>query len=113
MFVVDVTGGDAGRDLTFELRRHGISADRAFDARSMKAQMKVADRSGARLALLVGDDELESGTVTLRDLRSRGGQTTLPRADVVTKVAAQTGRGGRTLGPVDKSRPHRVIQPVS
>ena len=87
VFVVDVTGGDAGRDLTFELRRNGISADRAFDARSMKAQMKVADRSGARLALLVGDDELESGTVTLRDLRSGGGQTALPRDEVVIDVA--------------------------
>jgi transposase-like protein len=95
VFVVDVTGGDAGRDLTFELRRHGISADRAFDARSMKAQMKVADRSGARLALLVGDDELEAGTVTLRDLRSGEGQTEVPRAEVVAKVTAQLAEGGK------------------
>ena len=87
VFVVDVAGGGAGRDLTFELRRNGISADRAFDARSMKAQMKVADRSGARLALLVGDDELAAGTVTLRDLRSEVGQMAVPRADVVAEVA--------------------------
>ena len=93
VFVVDVTGGDAGRDLTFELRRSGISADRAFDARSMKAQMKVADRSGARLALLVGEDELASGTVTLRDLRSAGGQVALARADVVDEVAARLSEG--------------------
>ena len=89
VFVVDVSGGDAGRDLTFELRRNGISADRAFDARSMKAQMKVADRSGARLALLVGEDELASGVVTMRNLRSGGDQTALPRADVVVEVAAK------------------------
>ena len=89
IFVVDVSGGDAGRDLTFELRRSGVSADRAFDARSMKAQMKVADRSGARLALLVGEDELAAGVVTMRDLRSGGGQTALPRADVVAEVAAK------------------------
>ncbi|MCQ3811165.1 MAG: histidine--tRNA ligase [Acidimicrobiia bacterium] len=89
VFVVDVTGGDAGRDLTFELRRSGISSDRAFDARSMKAQMKVADRSGARFALLVGDDELESGTVTLRDLRSGGDQIAVHRTDVVAEVAAR------------------------
>ncbi len=87
VFVVDVTGGDVGRDLTFELRRNGISADRAFDARSMKAQMKVADRSGARLALLVGEDELTAGTVTMRNLRSGDGQTTLPRTDAVAEVA--------------------------
>ena len=93
VFVVDVTGGDVGRDLTFELRRAGISADRAFDARSMKAQMKVADRSGAQLALLVGDDELESDTVTLRDLRSGGGQTALARADVVAEVGEKLAKG--------------------
>lgn len=95
VFVVDVTGGDAGRDLTFELRRNGISADRAFDARSMKAQMKVADRSGARLALLVGDDELASGTVTLRDLRSGGGQASVCRSEVVAKLAAKLAEGGK------------------
>ncbi|MDE0217383.1 MAG: histidine--tRNA ligase, partial [bacterium] len=93
VFVVDVAGGDAGRDLTFELRRHGISSDRAFDSRSMKAQMKVADRSGARLALLVGPDELAAGTVTLRDLRSGGGQTALARTDVAAEVAARLAGG--------------------
>ena len=93
VFVVDVTGGDAGRDLTFDLRRAGISADRAFDARSMKAQMKVADRSGAQLALLVGEDELAAGTVTVRDLRSGGGQTALARADVVAEVGEKLAKG--------------------
>ena len=89
VFVVDVTGGEAGRDLTFELRRHGISADRAFDARSMKAQMKVADRSGARFALLVGPDELAAGAVTLRDLRSDAGQIALARTEVAIEAASR------------------------
>ncbi|MEZ5234843.1 MAG: His/Gly/Thr/Pro-type tRNA ligase C-terminal domain-containing protein [Acidimicrobiales bacterium] len=44
-----------------ELRRAGIGADRAFDGRSMKSQMKAADRSGARVALIVGSQELEAG----------------------------------------------------
>ena len=48
-FVVDTTGGAAARDLTAALRDAGLSADRAFDDRSMKAQFKAADRSGARL----------------------------------------------------------------
>ncbi|MCY4271693.1 MAG: histidine--tRNA ligase [bacterium] len=89
VFVVDVTGGEAGRDLTFELRRHGISADRAFDARSMKAQMKVADRSGARFALLVGPNELAAGAVTLRDLRSDAGQIALARTEVAVEAASR------------------------
>ncbi len=86
VFVVDVTGGDAARDLTAELRRAGVSADRAFGGRSMKAQMKLADRSGARLALLVGDAELAAGTVTIRQMAAGGGQAEGARTDVVTEV---------------------------
>ncbi len=48
VFVVDTTGGAQARTLTTELRRAGLRADRAFDHRSMRAQMKAADRSGAR-----------------------------------------------------------------
>jgi len=70
VFVVDTTGGDYATLIVDELRRHGIAADRAYDDRSMKAQMKNADRSGARLALLVGSQEAASGTVTIRDLRN-------------------------------------------
>lgn len=83
VFVVDVTGGDHARDLTFELRRAGISADRAYDRRSMKAQMKAADRSGATFVVIVGEDEVASGAVTVRDLRSGGGQTSVDRATAV------------------------------
>ena len=36
----------------------------------MKSQMKLADRSGARVALLVGPQELAAGEITIRDLRS-------------------------------------------
>lgn len=79
VFVVDVTGGDLARDLTVELRRGGLSADRAFDDRSMKAQMKAADRSGARLVLIVGEDERAAGAVTVRDLRGEGGQHRIGR----------------------------------
>ena len=50
VFVVDAAGGDAALVLADELRRAGVRADRAFDGRSMKAQMKAADRSGAAVA---------------------------------------------------------------
>jgi histidyl-tRNA synthetase len=83
VFVIDVAGGDSARDLTVQLRRAGIGADRAFDARSMKAQMKTADRSGAAYVLIVGEDELANGTVTVRDLRGDTGQQAIERPDVV------------------------------
>jgi len=70
VYVADLTGGEQARDLTFELRRAGISADRGFDQRSMKSQMKSANKSTARFAVIVGEDEVAGGTVTLRDLRA-------------------------------------------
>lgn len=74
VFVVDLVGGDAARDLTHELRAAGLSADRRFGGGSMKAQMKAADRSGARFAVIVGSDERAADEVTLRDLRGDDGQ---------------------------------------
>jgi histidyl-tRNA synthetase len=85
VFVIDTTGGSEALDLTTELRRHGYSADRAFEARSMKSQMKAADRSGAEIALIVGPDEVQSGTVVIRPLRG-GDQTTVAREDLLTSL---------------------------
>ncbi|HXZ83365.1 MAG TPA: histidine--tRNA ligase [Acidimicrobiales bacterium] len=88
VFVVDLTDGAAARDLTAELRRTGVTAERAFDGRSAKAQLRLADRRGARLALIVGTDELAAGTVTLRVLRGEeaGHQEPVARGDVVAAL---------------------------
>lgn len=88
VFVVDLTGGDVARDLSIELRRSGLRADRAFDDRSMRAQMKAADRSGAAYACIVGDQEARDGVVAVRDLRGDVGeghsaQRAVPRDRVV------------------------------
>ena len=95
-FVVDVAGGEMARDLTAALRRAGLRADRAFDGRSMKSQLKSADRSGARVAVIVGPEELAAGTVTVRPLRGDAPQRTVPVADVVAAVVrwAPEERGG-------------------
>ena len=85
VWVVDTSGGTAALGLTHELRAAGIAADRSFDGRSMKSQFKSADRSGARLALVVGSQESADDTVTLRDLVS-GGQVTVPRSDILKHV---------------------------
>ncbi|MDQ6798400.1 MAG: His/Gly/Thr/Pro-type tRNA ligase C-terminal domain-containing protein [Actinomycetota bacterium] len=83
--MVDTTGGSAALGLTHQLRGAGITTDRAFDARSMKAQFKAADRSGARLAVVIGERERAEATVTVRDLTS-GDQETIGRHDVVAHV---------------------------
>ncbi len=83
VFVVDTTGGLEALRLTSELRAAGISCDRAYEQRSMKSQMKAADRSGAAYAVIVGTDELAAGEVALRPLRSDRGQSAVPRTDLL------------------------------
>jgi histidyl-tRNA synthetase len=85
VFVVDTAGGAEALLLTHELRTAGFVCDRAFDNRSMKAQFRAADRSGARIALVVGEQERADGTVTVRDLEG-GDQQAVDRADVVDHV---------------------------
>ena len=85
-FVVDFAGGESARQLTAALRAAGLSADRAFDGRSLKAQFKAADHSGAALALIVGPEELAAGTVQIKPLRAAGDQRSVPQADAVAAV---------------------------
>ncbi|HLM95341.1 MAG TPA: ATP phosphoribosyltransferase regulatory subunit, partial [Acidimicrobiales bacterium] len=89
-FVVDVTGGAAARALCGELRRAGLGAVRAYDGRSLKAQLKQADRSGARYALIVGPEELAGDVVTARPLRAEGPQEAVARAEVGRWLAARS-----------------------
>lgn len=91
VFVVDVTETNEALRICEELRAAGLGADRAYDGRSMKAQMKVADRSGARFAVIVGDDELAAGEVTVRDLRGDGGQQRVPNHQLVATIAQAVG----------------------
>lgn len=86
VFVVDVVDGTYPRRLSTELRRAGINAGRAFDGRSMKSQMKSADRSGAALAIIVGDDEVAAGEATVRDLRQGGHQDRVSLDDLIEHV---------------------------
>lgn len=100
VFVVDVVDGSHARDLTARLRAAGIAADRAFDGRSMKSQMKAAGRSGATVAVIVGEDEAAAAEVTVRPLRSsahtpdgppqRGEQIRIPVDDLVDHLRKTT-----------------------
>ena len=99
VFVVDTTGGLEALQITTALRALGIGADRAFENRSMKSQMKGADRSSATYAVIIGSNELEAGTVVVRPLRTErtldadgspvsndvrdGAQVTIPRTDLL------------------------------
>ncbi|MDP8991591.1 MAG: histidine--tRNA ligase [Actinomycetota bacterium] len=86
VFVVDTTGGEQARDITAELRAAAVRADRAFDDRSWKAQMKAALRSGAPLAVVV-----EEGEVSIRTLQEKGEAEVVERSAVVDHVKKRLG----------------------
>ncbi|MGH2631342.1 MAG: histidine--tRNA ligase [Actinomycetota bacterium] len=82
--------GDAAaaraRALVDDLRSAGVSADRAFEDRPLKAQLKMADRADAGFAAIIGERELAEGVVTLRRLVD-GVQKTVASPDVVEWLA--------------------------
>jgi histidyl-tRNA synthetase len=80
--------GAVARHVAETLRDHGASVVLHAGAGSFKSQMKKADASGARLAIIVGDDEAAAGTVAIKHLREGGDQVAVPLADVVARFAA-------------------------
>ncbi len=79
--------------LAGELRAAGIPAMVGETGRSLKSQFRGADHSGARYALILGEDELARGMAVVKDLRGGGEQTEAPLATVAADVAARL-RGG-------------------
>jgi len=73
--------------LVVALRRAGVRADLAVDGRGIKGAMKAADRSGASLALVIGDRDLEQHEVQLKTM-STGDQVSVPLEHVVDDVLA-------------------------
>jgi histidyl-tRNA synthetase len=55
---------------------------------NFKAQFRRADRSGAPLALILGDNELERGVAALKPLRQEGGQQEVPLAELAARIPA-------------------------
>ena len=73
--------------LLTELRRENISATMDFGKKSLKAQMKAAAKSGAKFALIIGEDEVASSTVTVKNLETSA-QEKVP-VDEVSNMLSQ------------------------
>jgi len=91
IYVVDTTGGENSLIITDQLRQKGFKVDRSFGDRSMKAQMKAADKSGAKIALIIGEDEVEKGVVTIRDLRGEEGQEEIASDSIIANLEKRLG----------------------
>lgn len=73
-----------------EIRSAGIGADSSL-GRSFKAQMRRADRLGCPVCLILGEDEIAKGVVTIRDM-ARARQEAVPRTDITARVADMLAR---------------------
>jgi histidyl-tRNA synthetase len=101
--MVVAMGEDARADglrLLRELRRAGCTAHMDLESRSLRAQMKRADRVQAQVTLIIGSDELAKGEVTLRNMAT-GDQLAVARSAVVALVREQLdrARGGAQQNP--------------
>ena len=73
--------------LANELRREGIAADADIVGRGVKAQMKYADKTGARFLIIIGDNELAAGSVNVKNMLT-GEQTEKPFGELAVFLSA-------------------------
>ena len=89
--------GDAAREAVFalahELRSRGVAAELDYVGRSAKGQMKQAARTGARCAVIVGDEELADDAVTVKTLAT-GEEWRGARIDAIGRIV-EAGDDGR------------------
>lgn len=76
-----------GFKLLNSLRQQGLSAAMDFAGRSMKAQMKQANKLGAKYSVILGEDEIAEGVVMLRSMEDSS-QAKVPMNQVAEKVKA-------------------------
>ena len=70
LFIVPLGTGDAALKIAEDLRERGIHVDLAFGNKGLKGGMKSADRSGATYSIVLGADELDSGIVALKEMKT-------------------------------------------
>ena len=74
-----------GQKLLFNLRKNGIKCQIDDLQRNFKGQFKYADRLGAKYAVVIGDNELETGVATLKDME-KGEQSEVKFDDLIDEL---------------------------
>lgn len=67
--------------IVYELRKKGVSADTDHIGRALRAGMKYADKIGAQYTVVLGDNEIESGEINVKNMKT-GVQTTVQIEDL-------------------------------
>jgi histidyl-tRNA synthetase len=74
--------------LAARLRAAGVRVDLSYGDRGVKGAMRAADRSGASIALVAGDRDIEAGTIGVKNLAT-GEQLDLPVDAVLAEVLSR------------------------
>jgi histidyl-tRNA synthetase len=88
MVALGEAGPAAALRLAAQLRAKGFRVRNATPGRSMKAQLRSANRANARYAAILGDSEATEGVAQLKPLLVEGDQRTLPLADIPDALRA-------------------------
>ena len=75
--------------LVLDLRRQGISVCRDYMSRSVKAQMKYADKIGAKYTMVLGDNEIDEGSAKLKNMET--GEVAEVKLDALGEFFKQLG----------------------
>jgi len=67
------------------LRKAGIKAEKDYNSRSAKAQMKYADKLGSKVVVVLGDDEIEKGFYTIKNMQTSK-QIQVSNVDLVESI---------------------------
>ncbi|MBW2038231.1 MAG: histidine--tRNA ligase [Deltaproteobacteria bacterium] len=78
--------------LSYRLNLAGVRAMIDYEGRSLKAQMRRANKFGACYVLIIGEDELRRGKAILRDMKESS-QQEIPLPSVFEEVISRVGRG--------------------
>ena len=97
------TLGDAARaaalPLAMKLRQANLACEFDPAGRSLKAQMKHADRLGARFVVILGDDELAKGEAQVKDMKESGKQEAVPLTDLPVWIRSRTAANPGATAP--------------
>jgi histidyl-tRNA synthetase len=91
-----VAAGDGTRDRAFELaasvrRETSYRITQHMGGGSFKSQMKKADKSGAALAFIIGSQELESGSILVKPLKTQDEQKLVPEEELIQHIETLLG----------------------
>lgn len=84
--VVDNAASNAAMLFAQQLRDKGFKGDVSYTGGSMKSRMRAANKSGAKVCLIMGGDELANETITVKDMVGDEEQKTIPQSEFLAGI---------------------------